>query len=95
MWSHSWTNPEKVFWSTFPALLQVLFSGIFFRDLCAAASQNDIPNTDEAISDLVDDLYNNGVTSGDFKRTRMYPKRVSDPEDDLENIYWLDSNHFN
>jgi hypothetical protein len=63
--------------------------------LCAAASQNDIPNTNEALTDLMDDLRISGVKDGDFKRTRMYPKKVSDPEDDLENIYWSGFIHFN
>jgi hypothetical protein len=72
----------------------VILKSLFSSDLCAAASQNDIPNTDEGLSDLMDDLLKNGVKSGDFKRTRMYPKRVSDPEDDLENIYWFVFNRF-
>ena len=52
-----------------------------------AASQNVIPNTDDAFQDLLDDLMRFGVSPGDFKRTRMYPKRASDPDDRLENIY--------
>jgi hypothetical protein len=56
-------------------------------DLIVAASQNVIQDTTEALDDLQADLKNYGVTSGDFKRFRMYPKRASDPDDKLENIY--------
>ena len=52
-----------------------------------AASQNVIPNTEDAFQDLLDELCRFGVTSGDFIRIRMYPKRASDPDDKLENIY--------
>ncbi len=52
-----------------------------------AASQNDIPNTSEALDDLVSDLLKNGIKDGEFKKIRMYPKKTSDPDDKLENCY--------
>ena len=53
-----------------------------------AAAQNVIPNTEEALADLREELVRVGVKPGStFKRTRMYPKFSSDPEDKLENIY--------
>ena len=62
---------------------------VFFysRDLIVAATQNVIPDTEEALNDLKAQLKLYGVTGGDFRRFRMYPKRASDPDDRLENIY--------
>ena len=55
-----------------------------------AASQNDIPNTQEALDELVSDLRDNGVKPGEFRKIRMYPKKTSDPDDKLENYYRFD-----
>ena len=59
-----------------------------FETLLHAAAQNAIPDTPEAFQDLVTELRRVGVkNSSDFKRTRMYPKRTSDPDDKLDTIY--------
>ena len=63
---------------------------IIFRDLILAASQNDIPNTREALDELISDLLDNGIKPGDFQKIRMYPKKTSDPDDKLENYYRFD-----
>lgn len=56
--------------------------------LLYVAAQNVIHDTPEAIQDLVDELSTFAVQpSTDFKRTRMYPKCMSDPEDKLSGIY--------
>ena len=65
-----------------------LWFWVFYsRDLIVAATQNVIPDTEEALIDLKAQLKMYGVTGGDFRRFRMYPKRASDPDDRLENIY--------
>ena len=60
----------------------------WIRILLAAASQNVIPDTAEAFQDFLDDLMLVGIIpTNEFKRTRMYPKRSSDPDDKLDTVY--------
>ena len=55
-----------------------------------AASQNEIPNTNEALDELISELHKNGVKPGDFKKIRIYANKTSDPDDKLENYYRFD-----